>query len=255
MGNWNVWGYEEMTRDSPGVHSIEVRLLKNGGEFQISRNKDPMQVFHPQTMQDNNGETGIATGPDDADQTYCWFLNGQAGDVFRIEFNRDVADWVDSKRISWRKLRNDPLSKEEQQSVLLPRYFIVGTWDGWRKQHEMIRDGLVYEYTVPVGEEGTESFQIVKEGNWNKRVFPSLFDANPYEKHGIYSGENGHGRNWTIGKHELEEGSAGMNYKVMLSVYGRGVPKKMTWEKSESSQKSLLQPPPVLTEIVPEVAE
>merc|ERR1712151_8128 len=147
-GSFSVWLAEEMVRDSEvvGLYSFEVRLLTDGGDFQILRNADRCQVFHPEF----SGATDDChvLGPSSAPPFLHWSLDGKAGDVFRIEFQRSMAKGLDTKKISWRKVKEEPLSKEETLAARRGRYCITGTWGNWSKPQEMKWNGDEFAITV-----------------------------------------------------------------------------------------------------------
>mmetsp|Transcript_59166 Transcript_59166/g.190309 ORF Transcript_59166/g.190309 Transcript_59166/m.190309 type:complete len:1000 (-) Transcript_59166:277-3276(-) len=236
-GGFNAWGYEELERSdtTAGLYTKEVRLLRGGDDFQIVRNKDRRQVFHPAVPGDRGG-SGAARGPDSEGQDFAWSLHGKAGDVFLIEFSRTLENGLDAKRISWRLERHEEPSIDEQMLMRRPRYCMVGSWDGWMHSQEMTWNGKSYEYIVQVGVAGYESFQILCEGSWGSCVYPLVPHANPHEPHNLLlgpapGGPSGEELHWTIGAHESEEGSAGVRYEVSLSLTRSQYPEAVTWRR------------------------
>ena len=49
----------------------------------------------------------------------------------------------------------------------------------------MSKTQVGYEFTVAIGALGVESFQILVNGDWCQRLFPSINEASPYEHHEI----------------------------------------------------------------------
>mmetsp|Transcript_115611 Transcript_115611/g.258317 ORF Transcript_115611/g.258317 Transcript_115611/m.258317 type:complete len:1168 (+) Transcript_115611:165-3668(+) len=229
--NWNLWMMEDMVRDdaAPGLWSHEVRLMTTEGFFQVIRNGDRTQIFRPEGIP----ELGLAAGPDpEADGTDLVWTLGQvkAGDVFRIEFTRNMEEDLDEKKVTWRKLRTEPLSEGEQRAALRRRYCIVGTFTQFRRE-EMMFDASAgrFEHTLEVGKGGTESFQILVDGDWSQTLSPNVQDANPHDPHSLQIGPNS-GNSWVIGKHEKEAASAGVKYEVHLLVDLHGTPKEVSWK-------------------------
>mmetsp|Transcript_24537 Transcript_24537/g.70517 ORF Transcript_24537/g.70517 Transcript_24537/m.70517 type:complete len:1160 (-) Transcript_24537:68-3547(-) len=231
-GPLNAWSLEEMEKgDTHGHYTKEVRLLRGSYAFQVVRNKDRRQVFHP-----GWGEPSGVLGPEVAEQMQSWELPGKAGDVFLIEFQRTLEGGLDNKRVNFRWLRHEEVTDEEVLLMKRPRYCIAGTWDGWQRMQEMSWIGGGYEHVVQVGPVGYESFQILHEGSWSECLYPSVPQANPYEEHEIYYGPSPGGAGgedlvWTIGAHENEEGSHGTRFEVSLAVGHRGNPTKVSWKR------------------------
>uniref|UniRef100_A0A7S1SCT2 Ketosynthase family 3 (KS3) domain-containing protein n=1 Tax=Alexandrium catenella TaxID=2925 RepID=A0A7S1SCT2_ALECA len=234
-GSFNAWGFDELEKgDAPGHYKKEVRLVRGSYNFQIVRNKDRRQVFHPAYHGSTMG--GGALGPDSSGQEFVWDLGGKAGDVFLIEFHRALEGGLDNKTVSFRFLREEPPSDDEVLLMKRPRYCIVGSWDGFQRSKEMTWNGVGYEHYVQVGPVGYESFQILHNGSWFECLYPSVANANTHEEHQIHYGiapgfAGGEELVWSIGAHETEEGSAGVRYEVMLAVDRRGNPTNVSWKR------------------------
>jgi len=85
------------------------------------------------------------------------------------------------------------------------RYFVVGTWSGWSRFHELTRGlGGVgspwYESMVDVRPGSIEEFQILRDGDWNQRFFPAMLGGGDEEGRGGILGPTAscHGANWRI---------------------------------------------------------
>merc|ERR1712039_1083097 len=96
---------------APGTFSAEARLTGSEGSFLLVRNKDRSQTFHPQVP--GQTEPTFIIGPEFAETDYSWTIEGQMGDVFRITFQRSLDHGVDTKTISWQKLRTEELTEDE----------------------------------------------------------------------------------------------------------------------------------------------
>mmetsp|Transcript_130196 Transcript_130196/g.417852 ORF Transcript_130196/g.417852 Transcript_130196/m.417852 type:complete len:1033 (-) Transcript_130196:55-3153(-) len=101
--NWNSWDLDELEPDTAeeGLFSAVVQLSRAEGAFQILRNRDWSQVFHPS---DFSQDPENLVGPDDGGYGLDWFLGGEEGDFFRLEFRRQLHDGVDRCRIAWERL-------------------------------------------------------------------------------------------------------------------------------------------------------
>mmetsp|Transcript_76043 Transcript_76043/g.154402 ORF Transcript_76043/g.154402 Transcript_76043/m.154402 type:complete len:1159 (-) Transcript_76043:168-3644(-) len=227
-GNFNLWTFTQMTPDgAPGVFSYDLRVMRTGETyFQIVRNQDRSQVFHP----DFAGaiESNVAHGPDDVSTSLSWCINAEAGDVFQVQFTRNYEGGIDTKSASWRKVRTEPLSPAEKEASGRPSFTIVGSFTNWRRE-EMTWTGKDFEYTLQVGDEGNESFQILVDGDWGQQLFPNVPNASPHTPHAIYQGDYGDGYYWSIGTAEEELGSANIEYKVTLEVSLGFQPRGVTW--------------------------
>lgn len=112
-GTWNDWSLQDMESDpATGGFFADALLLRNGGEFQIVRNKDWSQVFYPNKPKATSQDSSEVLGPDDLGHGLNWFLDGKAGDTFRIQFQRSVATGQDAKAVSWTRTEREKLSTE-----------------------------------------------------------------------------------------------------------------------------------------------
>merc|ERR1719210_3058808 len=115
VGSWSDWSLQQMAEDqaTPGLFNIDVKLSGHVSfairyDFRILRNKDWQQVFYPTEYDSSIGKDANAVGgPDDNGKELYWNLSGKPGDVFRIEFQREVTSTSDTKKVSWRKVEPD----------------------------------------------------------------------------------------------------------------------------------------------------
>mmetsp|Transcript_30647 Transcript_30647/g.56171 ORF Transcript_30647/g.56171 Transcript_30647/m.56171 type:complete len:1302 (-) Transcript_30647:245-4150(-) len=119
--DWASWTFEEMRNTEAGNWELEVFLDRRDGHFQIVRDKDWDQVFHPEPASWNAPQPSVM-GPA-SNSEYTFQLVGNAGDVFRIKFYRSYADNTDNKRISWEKIRS--MDSAELVEAQLQRHKIV----------------------------------------------------------------------------------------------------------------------------------
>jgi len=231
IANWNNWRFEEMIEDiaaPAGTYYCEAKLRRHGGEFQIIRNMDWEQVFCPDDIDD-----------DDGDNAY-WRLDGEPGDVFRIELQAASDNDDSSVKVSWMLLRNEALDEESLALATIPTYSVVGSWDNWEEAVDMEWDGIgsCYRFYFQLGSQGSVSFQILKDGFWEQTLHPNCRDANPHCFHTLQGPSFGaHGLNWTVGKHKLDMPEYGALYAVRLVVTNSGQEAvRVDWERIEASE-------------------
>nr|AQS99250.1 type I polyketide synthase [Gambierdiscus excentricus] len=129
VGTWNGWEFQEMTSTEPDVWSCEVRLESEVGEFAIVRNKDWTQAFYPADF----SHSGSAVyGPDYWGRGLTWAITATMGDVFRIQFRRELSPGKDEREVTWEHLGNEPSQDgrpksrtPSKRSVLSPEGFTV----------------------------------------------------------------------------------------------------------------------------------
>merc|ERR1711918_241482 len=105
--------------------SVDMQLLRPGGEFQICRNRDFEQVLYP--LEEASDST--VGGPDDESDGRAWLLNGKVGDRFRIEMTRSRRNGCDEKHISWTCLGNEALTDQQAREAQRACFAVFGSWD------------------------------------------------------------------------------------------------------------------------------
>lgn len=238
VAGWNCWTFtEKMHKDdnAPGTHYLEVKMLWDGGDFQIVRDTDWSQAFHPAFPNDVDGST--LEGPDDYAHGLNYHLNATAGDVFRIEFSRVFEDGQESKKLSWTLLRHEELTMEERRESRSSSYYLIGTMETGRDQKlkmEFDKERFLYTATFEIGKSGEEYFAILWNGDWYHRIYPNLPDAYPGEgcPHRLCGPDDqGLERCWKISEVSGDEDAAGENYEVQLHLDERGQPSKVEWTR------------------------
>merc|ERR1719401_546913 len=131
-GTWTCWDMLEMTNESDGVWSTELKVTWLGAEFRLARNQDLGQMPRPEVLLDE--ETGLPTGtgssgdpvvgPDSADKDFRWKIDATPGDTYKITFTRNPKDFEDLD-LTWDKISSGPAVEPE------PRYFMVLEETGW----------------------------------------------------------------------------------------------------------------------------
>mmetsp|Transcript_76161 Transcript_76161/g.218215 ORF Transcript_76161/g.218215 Transcript_76161/m.218215 type:complete len:686 (-) Transcript_76161:208-2265(-) len=113
-GSWSDFDFEEMKSDGlkEGVFQFEVTLLIDGGDFQIVRDSDWAQVFHPPRSYVVSDLYNEALGPDADVHGLNWVIKGVAGEIFRIELrlspsavsSRNGATRAATASCSWKRV-------------------------------------------------------------------------------------------------------------------------------------------------------
>jgi len=107
---WQPEPMEATLEGNAGLYTMTLGPLPShtGGrvEFQIVRNDDPEQTFHPPfgTIASEEWDEYEVDGPDEGIGGKTWCIKGKAGDSFKIDFQRSLESGVDSRKISWRRI-------------------------------------------------------------------------------------------------------------------------------------------------------
>lgn len=115
VASWNDWNTSSQVMQrgtEPGRFSCEIKLERPAGQFQILRDSDWNQCFHPGRRQ-SPYRGGSAEGPGDPAPGSNWVIDGVAGDVFRIDLTRSLTS-DESSKISWTSLRHEQLQSWEE---------------------------------------------------------------------------------------------------------------------------------------------
>merc|ERR1712070_1199096 len=109
-------GLQEMQMDGSDedLFVTETTLMRDGGGvFNIVRNKDVRQTIYPVNPYAVLETCNPVMGPDQMGRAYYWYLQGKAGDVFKIELRRVYEEGSVSLTMNWTKLRHESLSREQ----------------------------------------------------------------------------------------------------------------------------------------------
>lgn len=246
--SWNGWTLDKMSRDGD-AWSLQVQLLRNGGEFQIIRNEDWGQVMYSDKPYAE--VPGAVQGPDDIAlaRGSTWYLNGKAGDVYRISFERKGAD----KKISWQRVENQPLTEEQKKEAARPVLSVVGSWSGY-----LLQRGITYEgqhiaskmpwtgtastqatssFFVEIGPDGEASFQLLQDGDWDKVIHPFRPVEAAADAVGTIMMSPNDGSSarlvWVIGA--ADSAAPGQVFKVSVTTVGHRVA-EVTWAPAPASE-------------------
>eukprot|EP00931_Biecheleriopsis_adriatica_P055598 TRINITY_DN32914_c0_g1_i1.p1 TRINITY_DN32914_c0_g1~~TRINITY_DN32914_c0_g1_i1.p1 ORF type:complete len:1181 (-),score=231.29 TRINITY_DN32914_c0_g1_i1:30-3572(-) len=236
-GSWNSWCTQGMLQDEAarGLFRKEIKLLADGGEFHVLRNRDSFQAFFPETVEATTckASTEVA-GPGPWESGLAWRLQGKAGDVFSIEFRRSQEFDKDDLAISWTHLRHEPLTHEEQLQLLRPTWCVLGSWAGWRDMQPMRwnEDRNCYTYEIQITDVGHERFLFFRDGHPQKAIYPSVEDASMQTSHEIVGPAADTGdKLWAIGVHPSDKVWPGMRYEIRLLVNLQGLPDRVEWNR------------------------
>lgn len=110
---------------------------------------------------------------------------------------------------------------------------IVGSWSNFR-DHEAMEwnDDGVYRACIQLREGDREgSFQILHEGKWEEKIYPTEQNANLSIPHGVQGpGSEGGHLMWTIGRDKGDASELGASYEVSF-VCPQGCPIAVGWKK------------------------
>lgn len=144
-------------------------------------------------------------------------------------------------------------------------YYIVGSWTEWCNPEEMADEGKgVYGYTVTLGDNGWEQFQILLDGSFKSVVHPPSPKA-PKQAEVMGPDDNAEGCTWMIdGRCDLfsvqdgddaeasskivsvgsaDMGKPGDRYRVQLRIHGKW--RQVTWTKQVESADDTLATVPI----------
>jgi len=108
--------------------------------------------------------------------------------------------------------------------------WVVGSWSGYEPVEMRWQRGL-FVSPMTVGPNGWESFQILKNGKWQTTIYPSVPDAGPFEEHTVLGPDNqGHGKNWMIGRFTEEEAAPGTQFAIIAALDKRGTVQLVHWQ-------------------------
>lgn len=138
----------------------------------------------------------------------------------------ELTDW----QLIWRWL-GDPFAQILANNWPGGSYKIAGTWDNF-KCNDMEFDGQSFIFWTTLSEQKWDSFQILKDGNWDLTLYPDVRDGSPWVRHTLKGPDKrGHGKNWTIGRHKDDAGDPGTVYKIELQPDEKGLPGKVHWTR------------------------
>lgn len=229
IGSFTGWEPHAMTRgvcENGTTFTYEVQDTREhvNHEFQIIVNDDMRRAVYPQTR---FAASGPAMGPDELGRGCTWQLKTQSDGSHRIVMERTLRSGV---MVS--KVYTEPIARSMEPKQKTDRYYVIGSWDGWRKPIAMLpaSDGC-HAVTRRLPAEGSESFQVLLEGHAGL-IVPSVDNATPYSYHSLWGpSQSGSHLCWTVGDHDADRFLKGCEYRIMLKLNSRGRPVAVTWQK------------------------
>lgn len=229
IGSFTGWRPQEMSRgvcENGVVFSCEVQLLSQHArsDFQIIVNDDMCRAVYPQRP---FATAGPAMGPDELGAGCTWQLDAQIGETYKIALERKTLSGVMVSKVYWERIGIVEVAQPEPD-----RYYVVGSWDGWRTPIAMQPAGdCIYVLERRLKRDSSESFQILFEG-YSGLIHPSVDGANPHIHHVIHGPRQyGSACSWTVGAHPADQKLQEQMYRIILTLTPRGNPKSVTWER------------------------
>jgi len=100
-----------------GLHRTTIHLLKDKSSFQVYRDANWDQGFYPRVVRGEQSEEIVE--PDGRRLGRKWQIAGKVGDIFRVEFRRQVHGRRDDMSIRWEFESSRPV--EFQELVPVPQ--------------------------------------------------------------------------------------------------------------------------------------
>jgi pimeloyl-ACP methyl ester carboxylesterase len=218
--------------------------------FQITQDAEGKCIFHPSIKRAHPEMEHKILGPvSHGHHGYDWVL-GRAGfnpfgkdllepgsqHIVRLYVNEDGNPTL----VKWDMFDLDDAYDEESRpsgdhaNVLDTdhhhKYYLAGTWNDWTPEEIPMKwNGRCFERVVRLKHKDYESFQILQDKTWDRRVYPSKNRAHPYMQHELLGPDSkGAGYNWEIGHSDAGTGS---KYKVKFFLNRDGTPKRVTWQR------------------------
>lgn len=111
------------------------------------------------------------------------------------------------------------------------KLFVAGTFNEWTPAEMNWEEGL-FVCPIEIGPNGSESFQILQNGKWEKTLHPNIADACPYEDHTVCGPDNkGHGLNWQIGKYAEDQAKPGAHFAIIVAMDVMGRVQAVAWQQ------------------------
>lgn len=155
--------------------------------------------------------------------------------------------------------RTRPSRDQRQSEPIAPpkAHHIVGSWDNWAPNREPmvgseggpVRHRITVRKNAPdspkKGAGKREEFQIVGDGQWNKRLYPAGGDKEEVivlapdgpASRAACSGGKGHGRNWAV------EGNPGASFDIILDPEAQTVSCESPFSESGGGNNRTIEGP------------
>jgi len=234
-GSWTCWDFVELQELSEGRWRLETQMTWLGLEFVLARDADIAQLICPEVELDKDGKpetlgtsTSSVLSPDTRAETVQaaprWKIEGNAGEVFRIDFFRDPED-PEELEVTWDRAGTRPA--EEPPA----RYFLAAQQSRWGKDGfiEMRKVGTSNSVAAELELRGKlEPFRIAMFKRDDLCIFPDKQDCSQVQAHKVQGpGAAVEGQHWAIGKATADKAKVGDIFTVLYDT----VEKKVTWRK------------------------
>jgi len=227
-GSWTCWDMLEMTADTrnKGKYQFDVQKTKLGTLFQISRNKDKLQLIYP-NIDSGVGNAMSPVAPlDEYGQNKYWDIAGSDGDVFRVTLYRDPEDLSDIS-IEWEKIDSRPVTDVRD------RYFLIGTPNNFGadgNMHELFWSETSKAYVAEVEIYAIPTrFQILENKISDRVIHPDKPECSQIQAHEVKGPDSeGQDRYWHIGKSTADKARVGDKFIVSFATEPKRV---VTWKK------------------------
>eukprot|EP00933_Yihiella_yeosuensis_P071844 TRINITY_DN80088_c0_g1_i1.p1 TRINITY_DN80088_c0_g1~~TRINITY_DN80088_c0_g1_i1.p1 ORF type:complete len:837 (+),score=113.13 TRINITY_DN80088_c0_g1_i1:127-2637(+) len=262
-GTFSGWEPQAMTWDTDQqCFNYVVSIGDNQWEaFQILAGGSWDKVYYPSIKDANPSKIYTVRGPDNQNKGLNWVIGQVSRGMFgadervvpgmRYKVNLYVDRHGNAESVTWdlyallpTKSTSEMLLDGTKEEPAVP-YSIAGTWNDWQPR-PMVWDGTCFSYIVRIGKNSWESFQFLQDSSWEKAIYPSVNNANPYMHYELRGPNNQNkGLNWTIGAvgfaaHRIGTGSftTGTKVKVKLYVDSRGKPRHVGWDMYTGSRSN-----------------
>jgi hypothetical protein len=236
VGDFNHWTWQELQEDDSS-YVAEIACIKDACAFQIVRDKDWDQSFHPKYPKLHSTKNSCSDcdigGPDGDSLGNNWVLPNKAGDVYEIRFSRNVKDDGEdtTKSLSWRFLRTS--ATDSVQLAKSQTYTILISSQKYQKLNPMIyaEQSETWRGCFQIGASGREKMIILMNKNWLSAIHPNADNAHYLDADHSVQGPDtgGDKKHWLVGsaKDLLLPGEM---VQVDMKVEN-GVPTHIRWSK------------------------
>mmetsp|Transcript_30893 Transcript_30893/g.88871 ORF Transcript_30893/g.88871 Transcript_30893/m.88871 type:complete len:1295 (+) Transcript_30893:66-3950(+) len=237
IGDHNYWTFDEMepATGEEGLHIATVQLLSDKSHFQVYRDGDWDQGFHPSIA--GGSSSSEIRGPDALGHGINWQISGAVGDLFKVEFRRRRVGGADERSVRWGFDRAGSVDFEEQAKS--HKYFCISSSTNFEAPSEMRRDEANGHFSLelPVGRSGVEYFQLLHNGNYMAALHPDIKDASMHDDGHKLEGpdDGGADKFWAIGQNPKDELKPGDHVIIHLHLQG-GRPMRVWWERHDSPE-------------------
>lgn len=188
--DWSGWTLEPMVAEGDGW-STEVLLLRAAGQFHLARNGDWGQVVAPTSTAASSSSPGY--GPDEF-RGLSWGIKGTPGDVIRLSARRQAEDEDGAWTVSWEHLRSEALTEAQRLEGQRTRLGVTGSWSDFSLMQELAFQGDAssgrYHFFATIGAGGLESFQLLRNLDWNLLVHPDRYVDGSSTSHRVCESHN-----------------------------------------------------------------